>query len=57
MPGVKYQASSMSGDKQYYTILFLTDEIKKLRTLSDKQEITGAELVRRAVEEYLLKYN
>tara|TARA_R100001082_G_scaffold109871_1_gene88118 strand:- start:13793 stop:13966 length:174 start_codon:yes stop_codon:yes gene_type:complete len=57
MPGVKYMASSMSGETQYYSVLFMKNDIRKLMNLSDKQEITGAELVRRAVEEYLLKYS
>jgi hypothetical protein len=57
MPGVKYMASSMSGETQYYSVLFMKSDIRKLMNLSDKQKITGAELVRRAVEEYLLKYS
>ncbi len=57
MPGVKHMASSIVGDTKYYTVLFMKEDIDKLKKLSDKQEITVAELVRRAVEEYLLKYN
>tara|TARA_R100000655_G_scaffold3892_3_gene12969 strand:- start:295 stop:474 length:180 start_codon:yes stop_codon:yes gene_type:complete len=55
MPGARFMPFSLNGETQYYNVLFLKSDIDKLKKLADKKQLTGAELVRRAVEQYILK--
>ena len=57
MAGAKYRITSMGEETQYFNVLFAKKQLDKIRKLADESQITRAEVVRRAVEEFLTKHN
>lgn len=56
MSGAKYRPKKVGpsgGDVRYYNILFPVSVISRIKKRAESMEVTGAELVRKAVVKFL----
>ena len=53
MAGAKYRIVKLNGPTKYYNVLFQEQDLKTLKGIATRNNVTAAELVRIAVKEFI----